>query len=147
MSNPITQINKLHPLWGVYHWLLTFSTRSYVRFTNTTVSSLLDGRPINAWREIFLQVTSPIIPGRAEVLWDKYLHTYVVYFYSGRLYSVQRFGDANVELQKNLWWRCWSRQHVQIYNFIWQISLQSHLYRTKLYFERIGHLYDIDIVD
>ena len=29
-GHPITKINKLHPLWGVHHWLHMFSTRTYV---------------------------------------------------------------------------------------------------------------------
>ena len=45
----------MHPLWQFYHWLPMFSTRSYVQLTNTIIYSLVSGRPINAWNDIFLQ--------------------------------------------------------------------------------------------
>ena len=34
------KIKKLHPLWGVYHCLPTFSTRAYIWFTKSIISSL-----------------------------------------------------------------------------------------------------------
>ena len=51
MSNeherPITYIYKLHPSRGIYRLLPMFYTSAYVCFTNTSISSLVAGRPIN----------------------------------------------------------------------------------------------------
>ena len=48
------QIEKLHPLMGIYGQLPTFYTSTYVCFINDIVSSLVAGRPIIAWRDIFI---------------------------------------------------------------------------------------------
>ena len=45
----------------MYRLLPKFCTSTYVCFTNTIVSSLAAGRPINAWRDIFLQLLSPMV--------------------------------------------------------------------------------------
>ena len=68
----IRLINKLHPYREIHHLLTTFYTRTYKCITNAIVSSLAAGRPINAQHDIFLQVTILSLPGREEVLYDKY---------------------------------------------------------------------------
>ena len=54
----------MHPFGVIYHILPTVYTRKYVDFTNDIVSSLVDGRTINAWQDIYLQVTTPNLQGR-----------------------------------------------------------------------------------
>ena len=64
-GHPITQINKLQPFGGSYCLLPTFYTSAYVYFTNSIVSSLASGRPINAWQDIFIKLSfilsSPLV--------------------------------------------------------------------------------------
>ena len=59
---------------GSYRLLPTLFTSAYVCFTNTFISSLAAGWTINAWWDIFLQVTTPSLLGRVEVTYDICLH-------------------------------------------------------------------------
>ena len=124
----------MHPLYGVYHWLPTFFTRTSVRFTNSIVSSLVTGQTINKWRYIFLQVTIPSISCRAEVPYDKYLHIYLVYrlFWSFILCAAL-LSCAHIT-SKKYWWRHGLIQNVRIYNLVCSISLWSYIYHTKIAF-------------
>ena len=56
-----------------------FYIRTYIWFTNAIVSIPAGGRPINACREIFIQVVRPSLLVWAEVPYNKYLHIYMVY--------------------------------------------------------------------
>ena len=65
--------------------------------------------------------------------------------YLGRLYFVWRFGAAVCQTSKNYWWRYCPRQHVKICDSICSNGLVSYPTVLKSLYERIGHLYDIDI--
>ena len=124
----------MHLFGGIYRLFPTFYTSTYVWFANTIVSSLAAVRTINIWRDIFLRVMSPSLPARAEVLYNKYLHIYVVYclFWSCILCTAQQ-RYAGWTSKKSQWRRC-SIQNVRTYDLICSNGLQSYLYCTKITF-------------
>ena len=70
IGHPITWIKKLHPFGGIYRLLPTFYTRTYIWFTNSIVSSIDAGNPINSWNDIFLQLPPAVGPvGQSHWYW------------------------------------------------------------------------------
>ena len=59
-------------------------TTTYERFINIIVSGLAAGQPIYVWPDIFLQVTSPSLPGRAVLFYYKYN----AYYLRGLLFAL-----------------------------------------------------------
>ena len=61
-GRPITYIKKYHPLGEFIALYLRFIPGHMCVFTNTIISSLAAGRPINAWQDIFLHffATGPV---------------------------------------------------------------------------------------
>ena len=69
--------NRTHLGESIAYYLCFVSGHTF--FANTIVFSLADGQPVKAWRDIFLHITSPSLPGWVEVPYNKYLHIYIVY--------------------------------------------------------------------
>ena len=64
---------------------------------------------------------------------------------SGRFYFFSRFGAAVPQTLKKSWWRRCSRQHVIIWNLICSNGFRFYPTVLKSHYERIDHLYDINI--
>ena len=124
----------MHPYGESHRLLSTFYSTKFERIANAIVSSLAAGRPINAWLDIFLQVTSPSLPGRAEVPYDKYIYIYVIYCLFWTFILCAELRRYAIWTFKKSWWYHCSRHHICIYGFIFSISLWLYLYRTKIAF-------------
>ena len=97
-------------------------------------ASLAAGRPINAWRYIFLQVTITSLPGWAVLPYDKYLHIYVLYYLFGSFKHCAALWHCARRTSKKSRWRHCLIQHVRIHDTICSNGLRSYLYRTKIAF-------------
>ena len=121
-------MNKYHAYRESHRLLQTIHTTRYKLITNTIVSSLAAGWPINAWPDIFLQVTSPRLPGRELVFYYKYQRVSTWFFVCFvRLYFVWRFGVANRWTSSKSCWRCCSTHHIRICDLICSKGLRSYL--------------------
>ena len=118
---------------------------TFVSPTSSSLVKWLDGPSTRDGTYLYKSWSQIFWVGQSCYTISTYISTWFIVFF--HLYFVRRFGAAVRLNSKKSWWCRCSRQHVRIYDLIFQKNFLLYPTVLTLHYEQIGHLYDIEMFD